>query len=251
MQIKLKRIPLLIEQSYNKMLEGSITENENMQQYSELKKMEAEYQTEIDRLTEALQVQSMSDAQLTAHLSSLETLMNTENLTRELVDSLVESIHVYKNERIEVRWKFSQFYGTMDEKKTDTETVCIPPVCGKRIWLYYRTAQKDQSDESLKRQRDRLYTHAMEKGWEVVGESHDTGSGSNIDRKGLSEVISAAKAGMMDVLLITNIDRISRDYTVFERYLKRLRENKVRLIATAGTPLYALSGTEFFNMARV
>mgnify|MGYP001391790530 FL=1 len=48
-------------------------------------------------------------------------------------------------------------------------------------------------------------------GFEVVGESQDTGSGLNFDRNGLTEVMETAEKGEMDVLLVVSVSRLGRD----------------------------------------
>ena len=47
-------------------------------------------------------------------------------------------------------------------------------------------------------------------GFEVVGDSQDTGSGLIFDRNGLAEVMEAAAEGKMDVLLIVNFSCLGR-----------------------------------------
>ncbi len=81
----------------------------------------------------------------------------------------------------------------------------------KRAWAYCRIDAPEDQHGCLKGQRKELLDYAEQMGFEVVGESQDTGSGLNFDRNGLTEVIEAASEGKMDVLLVVNVPRLGRD----------------------------------------
>ena len=81
----------------------------------------------------------------------------------------------------------------------------------KRAWLYCRIDAPEDQHGCLKGQRKELLDYAEQMGFEVVGESQDTGSGLNFDRNGLAEVMEAAADSKMDVLLIANLSRLGRD----------------------------------------
>ena len=66
-------------------------------------------------------------------------------------------------------------------------------------------------------------------GFEVVGESQDTGSGLNFDRNGLTEVMEAAEEGKMDVLLVVNISRLGRDTAKTMELLRRLDQLDIEI----------------------
>lgn len=243
LNMKLNKIPLQKEQAFNQMLEGIISEEENARIYCELNDSEAGYKVEIEKLNEKVQQASFNASRDDELLVKAHSIANSQALSKELVDKFVQSISIFKDSRIEISWNSRPICDTIGNGVTDKTAYQLPPVCGKRVWLYYRTQSKDQSkDDSLQHQRDSLYNHAVQKGWDIVGESYDVGSGMDISRKGLSEILIAAEAGKMDVLLIKDINRISRDVSATSNYMKRLRDNKIRLIAIQGTPFYATLG---------
>lgn len=81
----------------------------------------------------------------------------------------------------------------------------------KRAWTYCRIDAPEDQHGCLKGQRKELLDYAEQMGFEVVGESQDTGSGLNFDRNGLTEVMKAATDRGFDVLLIKRLDRLGRD----------------------------------------
>jgi DNA invertase Pin-like site-specific DNA recombinase len=81
----------------------------------------------------------------------------------------------------------------------------------KRAWTYCRIDAPEDQHGCLKGQRKELLDYAEQMGFEVVGESQDTGSGLNFDRNGLTEVMEAASEGKMDVLLVVNVSCLGRD----------------------------------------
>lgn len=78
----------------------------------------------------------------------------------------------------------------------------------KRVWIYCRTGSQDE--KSLLYQRDKLADFAKEQGWEIVGITTEHGSGMDYNRKGLKEVMEAAKAKQMDIALAKSTCRIGR-----------------------------------------
>lgn len=101
----------------------------------------------------------------------------------------------------------------------------------KRAWLYYRVANGDP--ESMEAQRNELLRHAKSIGYEVVGESHDTGSGRCIDRKGIKEVSAAAASGQMDAVLIKDISCLGRDTIPTLAYITQLNQWGVEAVSAA------------------
>ncbi len=237
LQARLKRIPLQIEQNYSQMLDGSISEAENERLYMELKKEEAAYRAELNHLEEAVQLSAADEKRAAFHAVLLEDMMHVEDLTGEQVDSCIRSINIFKDDRIEIRWNFSSFCDTMNDSREDMSVYILPSVCGKRVWLYCRTQKKD---DRFYQQKRLLHQYAAEKEWSVVGASYDIGSNTDMERKGLSEVLSAAQSGKFDVLLIKNMDKISRDASAADRYIRCLQENNVRVTAVDGMLLYPL-----------
>ena len=104
----------------------------------------------------------------------------------------------------------------------------------KRAWLYCRIANGDP--ELMENQKNELLRHAKSIGYEVVGESHDAGSGRCIDRSGIKEVSAAAASGQMDAVLIKNVFCLGRDTLPTLAYIAQLNEWGVDVVSiTEGT----------------
>ena len=78
----------------------------------------------------------------------------------------------------------------------------------ERVWIYCRTGSPDET--SLSDQRNTLIKFAKEQGWKIVGITAEHGSGLDYNRRGLKEVMKAAKAEQMDIVLAKSICRIGR-----------------------------------------
>ena len=64
----------------------------------------------------------------------------------------------------------------------------------------------------------------------IVGAAAEHGSGMTLDRPALQEVMEAVLAGKVDVVLISSLDRIGRDWGMTKQYIALLTEHKVKLL---------------------
>lgn len=96
-----------------------------------------------------------------------------------------------------------------------------------RVWLYCRTAQKDEA--AIEIQKRRLESYAAEKGFSIAGVSSDQQSGMTLDRPGLLEVNRAVEEKLADIVLVVNLDRISRSAVGTVQYWEYLGQHGVRL----------------------
>lgn len=64
----------------------------------------------------------------------------------------------------------------------------------------------------------------------IVGVAAEHGSGLTLDRPALQEVMEAVLAGKVDVVLISSLDRIGRDWGMTKQYIDLLAEHKVKLL---------------------
>ena len=64
----------------------------------------------------------------------------------------------------------------------------------------------------------------------IVGVAAEHGSGLTLDRPALQEVMEAVLAGKVDVVLISSLDRIGRDWGMTKQYIDLLTEHKVKLL---------------------
>ena len=83
---------------------------------------------------------------------------------------------------------------------------------------------------SLERQAEELRRYAEQAGYTIVGAAAEHGSGMTLDRPALQEVMEAVLAGKVDVVLISSLDRIGRDWGMTKQYIDLLTEHKVKLL---------------------
>ena len=83
---------------------------------------------------------------------------------------------------------------------------------------------------SLERQAEELRRYAEQAGYTIVGAAAEHGSGMTLDRPALQEVMEAVLAGKVDVVLISSLDRIGRDWGMTKHYIDLLTEHKVKLL---------------------
>lgn len=100
-----------------------------------------------------------------------------------------------------------------------------------RVWLYCRTAQKDEA--AIEIQKRRLETYAAEQGFSIAGVSGDQQSGLPLDRPGLLEVNRAVEEKLVDIVLVANLDRICRSAIGTVQYWEYLGQHGVRLHAVS------------------
>lgn len=83
---------------------------------------------------------------------------------------------------------------------------------GKIAAIYSRTATDPaESTDALEAQRAMCWDAATSAGHQVIAEFRDIGSGRGIDRLGLRHMMTALDKREVDYLIVTNIDRLSRD----------------------------------------
>ena len=101
----------------------------------------------------------------------------------------------------------------------------------KRAWLYSRV---DTGDLSLiEDQKKELAVYAEHMGYEVVGESHDIGSGLNYNRDGFTKVSAAAASGRMDTVFIKEFSSLGRDAYQTLKYIEQLKQRGVEVFSLA------------------
>ncbi len=103
-----------------------------------------------------------------------------------------------------------------------------------RAGVYARLSETYDAAESVPTQIDRGTDHATRRGWTVAATFKDDGfSGfKEITRDGFGELIAAIEAGAVDVVIVRDIDRLTRNLT-----MERLREG-VRAARGAAERVY-------------
>lgn len=94
-----------------------------------------------------------------------------------------------------------------------------------RAALYHRVSTVDQDATAA---RDELHAVAMRLGASVVLDVEETGSGAGNDRPGLLEVMSAARRGRVDVVIVWKLDRWGRSALDVLANLRELEAAGVR-----------------------
>ena len=102
-------------------------------------------------------------------------------------------------------------------------------VKGRRVWLYTRTARKD--DNAMVEQMTALKDFAVQEGYFVIGASYDVSSGTRYNRRGLNQVKAFAAKGEIDMVLVTNMARIGRDVAKSVALSNMLHLHGVEVIA--------------------
>jgi site-specific DNA recombinase len=84
--------------------------------------------------------------------------------------------------------------------------------------LYARVSTDKQSESSVQEQLRRCRQYADMKGWEIVGEFTDVGSGMNTEREGFQSLMEAD----WDVVIAYKLDRFHRSATNAQLWAKHL-----------------------------
>lgn len=103
----------------------------------------------------------------------------------------------------------------------------------KKAWVYTRIDAPEDRYGMLKKQDQTLTEYAQHMGWEVVGHSQDLAGGRNINRPGLQALTDAVTAGAVEILVISNVSRISRDIRNIHTYAEFLKSNGIDTFAPA------------------
>jgi site-specific DNA recombinase len=108
-----------------------------------------------------------------------------------------------------------------------------------RAGVYARLSETYDAAESVPTQLERGTDHARRRGWAVTATFKDDGfSGfKEITRNGFGELIAAIEAGQVDVVIVRDIDRLTRNLTDWNAFEKACVRHGVRLSAYTGGDL--------------
>ena len=99
-----------------------------------------------------------------------------------------------------------------------------------RVLTYCRLAHDDSM--VMECQKEYLRRWTAENGCTVVGEITEGGSGIQLDRPGLAEVMRAVQKKRMDALVVRKLDRLARRPLDAYHLIELLKEKSVDLICT-------------------
>ena len=106
-----------------------------------------------------------------------------------------------------------------------------------RVAVYYRLARADQDDTLLEVQKEQLRIYAKERGYDVVAEIAEIGSGLSLNHPGIREMAGLAHRHMIDVVLVSDISRLCRDCRQTLRLEGKLKKQGVSIESMKGNPL--------------
>lgn len=111
------------------------------------------------------------------------------------------------------RYKESQIKKLLGEDQGTNNT-------SKKCIIYARVSTAKQVNAgNLKRQKERLATYAVEKGYQVTSIYTETASGLNENRRELTKLLKEAHKGNLDIIIIEYKDRLARfGYKYLEQY---------------------------------
>ena len=88
--------------------------------------------------------------------------------------------------------------------------------------MYGRLSETYDAAESVPTQLDRGAAHAARRGWTVVATFKDDGFSAfkEVTRDGFGELIAAIEGGAVDVVIVRDIDRLTRNLTDWNAFEK-------------------------------
>src|SRR5699024_2961682 len=103
-----------------------------------------------------------------------------------------------------------------------------------RVAVYCRLARADQNDTLLEVQKERLRVYAKERGYDIVAEIAEIGSGLSLNRPGIREMAGLAHRHMIDAVLVSDISRLCRDCGQTLRLEGKLKKQGVSIESMKG-----------------
>lgn len=92
----------------------------------------------------------------------------------------------------------------------------------KKAWIYTHIDAPEDSHGALKKQYEQLNTYGEQLGLKIAGSSSDMGGGSGANRPGLDLFLEAKDSRGIEVLLILDTSRISRDEEQCGEFLRQM-----------------------------
>ena len=94
----------------------------------------------------------------------------------------------------------------------------------KKAWIYTRIDAPEDSHGTLKKQYEQLNTYGEQLQMKIAGSSSDMGEETGLERAGLNLFLEAKDSREIEVLLILDSSRISRDKELATDFLLRMRQ---------------------------
>ena len=109
----------------------------------------------------------------------------------------------------------------------------------RRCAVYTRKSTVDgleQEFNSLDAQREACEAYILSQrheGWTFVSDRYDDGgfSGGNMERPGLTALMAAVDAGLVDVIVVYKVDRLTRSLADFAKMVERLDAREASFVS--------------------
>ena len=94
----------------------------------------------------------------------------------------------------------------------------------KKAWIYTRIDAPEDSHGTLKKQYEQLNTYGEQLRVEIAGSSSDMGETAGLERPGLDLFLEEKDSRGIEVLLVLDSSRISRDKELVTDFLLRMHQ---------------------------
>ena len=103
-----------------------------------------------------------------------------------------------------------------------------------RTAAYCRYSSDQQREASIRDQLRNIETYCARIGWPMPALYQDQAiSGARNDRPGYLSMLAAVEQGVIDVLLVDDLSRLSRDHIACAQVIRRLKFAGVRVIGVS------------------
>ena len=119
LQREQKQMDVSKDEVYQEYVSGRITPEEYRARADELNRQTELLSGQLHERQEKLFVLEEEQEKLKADMKQIIRYSHMEGLTQELVDTFIEKIYVYKDKRVEIKWKFREFPVRTENQKTN------------------------------------------------------------------------------------------------------------------------------------
>ena len=248
-----RELDMLFERLYEDNVAGKIDDA----RFAKMSKRYEQEQGENAKKIKALRLELKKDESkrmdIDDFLETVRRYTDATTITKRMVAELIDHIEVYHaekqdgvtNQRVVIYYNCIGAFDVPDRRKIPEADIIMETRKGvalsyapeqvavwrydtMKAYFYCRVAHDDSF--SLERQTEELRRYAEQAGYTIVGAAAEHGSGMTLDRPALQEVMEAVLAGKVDVVLISSLDRIGRDWGMTKQYIDLLTEHKVKLL---------------------
>ena len=99
----------------------------------------------------------------------------------------------------------------------------------KKAWIYTRIDAPEDSHGTLKKQYEQLNTYGEQLRVEIAGSSSDMGETIGLERPGLDLFLEEKNGRGIEVLLVLDSSRISRDKNLYREFLLRMTKSRIEV----------------------